>query len=107
MAVRGLSKIKKNIKENSCSVEDKGDFLTITFDNPIKVDGQEVKEFNLHKPTLEDIEIATDGAGGSGYSVINNLLSTFLEPKIAPDEFKNIFTVKEHSALVEIINVFL
>ena len=33
MAVRGLKKIKQNIKKNDCSVEDKGDYLLVTFDN--------------------------------------------------------------------------
>jgi len=107
MAIRGLDKIKKNIKKNDCSVEDKGDFLLITFDNAIEVDGEAIKEFKLTKPTLEDIEIATEGADSVGYGAMNNLLSTFLEPKIAPDEFKNIFSIKEHGALVEILGVFL
>lgn len=104
MAVRGLKNIK--VKKNDCSVEDKGESVLITFDNAIEVDGEEVKEFRLTKPTLEDIEIATEGAGG-GYDVMNNLLSTFLEPKIAPDEFKTIFSIKEHGALTEIIGHFL
>ena len=105
MAVKGLKNLK--VKENDCVVEDKGDFVSITFDNPIDVDGKEVKEFKLNKPTLEDIEIATDGVTNQGYAMLNAMLSTFLEPKIAPNEFKTTFTIKEHSALVEVINVFL
>ena len=104
MAVRGLKRIK--VKKNDCSVEDKGDFVQITFDQPIIVDGEEVKEFKLTKPTLEDVEIATEGANG-GYDVMNNLLSTFLEPKIAPDDFKTTFSIKEHGALTEVISHFL
>jgi hypothetical protein len=105
MAVRGLKRIK--IQKNDCSVEDKGSEIIITFDNPIAIDGEEIKEFRLTKPTLEDIEIATEGADGGGYGAMNNLLSTFLTPKIAPDEFKNVFTIKEHGALVEVLGVFL
>jgi len=105
MAVRGLKNIK--IVKNDCSVEDKGEFILITFDNPITVDGVEIQEFKLIKPTLEDLEVATEGADGGGYGAMNNLLSTFLEPKIAPDEFKTIFTIKEHSSLIEVLGVFL
>jgi len=66
-----------------------------------------VKEFKLTKPTLEDIETATESADSGGYGAMNNLLSTFLEPKIAPDEFKTKFTIKEHGSLVEVLGVFL
>jgi hypothetical protein len=104
MAVRGLKKIK--VAENDCAVEDKGGFILITFDKPIKVDAEEVKEFKLSKPTLEDNEIAAEGADGK-YSAINHMLSAYLEPKIAPDEFKDVFTIKEHGALTEIIGHFL
>jgi len=103
--VRGLKKIK--IAKNDCSVEDKGEFLSITFDNEIEIDGKKIKEFKLTKPNLEDIEIATEGADGGGYGAMNNLLSTFLDPKIAPDEFKTNFSIKEHGALVEVLSIFL
>ena len=106
MAIRGLGKLKT--KKNDAEVSQNEDIVTITFDEPIKVDGSDVREFKMKVPTLSDMEIASSGmTDANSIVLINKLLSNMLTPKIAPADFDTVFTLKEHSVLSEVIGSFL
>lgn len=103
--VRGLKKIK--VEKNDCAVVDKGSYVEITFDDEIDVSGEKTKVFKLQKPNMEDNELATTDASVGMYGINNAMLSAYLSPKISSDEMKDVFTIKEHSALIEVMGHFL
>lgn len=108
MAIRGLKELKNNQAKNDAEVEQNENIVKITFDNPIKVDGTDVKEFELEVPTLENVEMASAGLSDpNNITATNHLLSNLMTPSIAPDDFKEVFTLKEHSILSEVLGTFL
>lgn len=106
MAIRGKDKLQ--VKKNDAEVEQNENIVKITFDNPIKVDGGDVRVFELQVPTLKDMETASSGlSDANSITITNNLLSNLLSPKIAPKDFEKVFSLKEHGVLSEVISTFL